>query len=149
MTYNYIYVRANEISDLHNVYKVGRTTDLVSRNQTYRTGEYIPGKFIEVYRILSNKYTLEQIEDNVKPYFADLYRYHDGGGTEFYDKSIDIKMYLDEYEIKYHQLNDKELQEIERIEYNNWKKEKESSIHRINQGTLLRLPDKKFVLSNV
>jgi hypothetical protein len=43
----YIYIRTNEWCELKEVYKIGITTSIKDRNNSYITGEIIRGNFLK------------------------------------------------------------------------------------------------------
>ena len=71
---NYIYLRNHSSYQEHNIYKLGRTKDIIKRNCTYITGEFIRGNFILVISV-DDEYMVEQQLQNK---FVDLNKYSDG-----------------------------------------------------------------------
>ena len=94
----YIYIRDNEWYREDNIYKVGITTSIKDRNNTYITGELYRGFYIKIYEFNINQQKLNIIDKLLKREFKYLNIYFDGG-TEFYDRCIiDI---IEEFFIKY------------------------------------------------
>lgn len=90
-----MYIRDHYSYRIFNVYKVGITTNLYLRNETYKTGEYYNGNYIKVIQLfdIDNK-LFNFIDRNIKLYFKKLHTYYKGG-NEFYDVSIYNK--IDKY----------------------------------------------------
>jgi len=87
MNYGYIYIRIHESYDKYNVCKLGKTTNLIERNSTYKTGEVECGIYKLVIKMSKNK--LDIIERLLQNYFKTLnYHYYLNGGIEFYKKDI-------------------------------------------------------------
>ena len=53
ITMSYLYIRDNEWYKQHNVYKVGITTSIKDRDNTYITGEIVRGTFIKIYELIN------------------------------------------------------------------------------------------------
>ena len=70
---SYLYIRDNEWYKQHNVYKVGITTSIKDRDNTYITGEIDRGIFIKIYELIDNL---------LKKNLLYLNKYNNGG-TEF------------------------------------------------------------------
>ena len=51
MITGYIYIRNNDWYKSNNVYKIGITTSIKDRNNTYITGELYRGYYIKIYEI--------------------------------------------------------------------------------------------------
>ena len=115
-TRNYIYVRDHESYEKYNVCKVGKTINIVNRNDTYITGEFIPGKFILILQIIN--YDLDKLDIEIKERFKEYNKYRCGGGTEFYDIAIkdNLEDYLIKCQIKYIILTDEDINELKRKE---------------------------------
>ena len=47
----YIYVREQESYNVHNVYKMGKASNIVERDGTYATGEFNRGSFVRVIEV--------------------------------------------------------------------------------------------------
>ena len=94
----YIYIRDNEWYKEDNIYKVGITTSIKDRNNTYITGELYRGFYVKIYEFNINQQKLNIIDRLLKREFKYLNIYFDGG-TEFYDRCI-INL-IEEFFIKY------------------------------------------------
>lgn len=106
----YIYIRRHENYDKYNVCKLGQTTNIPNRNSHYNTSEYIPGKFIAVYRITTN--TSSKIETLLQRRFEEFHRLG-GGGIEYYDiQIIDlIETHLNEL-CEYEKLSEDDINDL-------------------------------------
>ena len=102
--YGYIYLRYHSSYQIHNVIKLGETSNLFCRDSTYTTGEYIKGVYILILKMLSHDSKL--VEKILKKYFK-KYNRKNTGGVEFYDIQIidNIKLFLDKTNIIYIELN--------------------------------------------
>jgi predicted helicase len=111
----YIYIRTNEWCELKEVYKVGITTSIKDRNNSYITGEIIRGNFLKIFELDVNNIQLKYIDKIIKFKFRKLNVYFDGG-TEFYNKIIINKIddFLLKNNIKFKLVNEKELNRINR-----------------------------------
>jgi superfamily II DNA or RNA helicase len=115
MTYSYLYLRQNESGDLHNAYKLGITTQIIERKNTYISGEVVPGEYISVFKILNKN--LEVLEYDLICYLKQHnYHIYKDGGTEFFSKEIIniIEPYLQDNFVKYIKLTDDEIYNIKR-----------------------------------
>ena len=83
----YIYIRDNYWYKYSKVYKVGITTSIKDRNNTYITGELYRGFYSKIYQINYNNDELRNIDNELKNHFKYLNIYL-GGGTEFYNRTI-------------------------------------------------------------
>lgn len=83
----YIYIRDHQYYQLDNIYKVGITTSIKDRDNTYITGEYRRGYFVKIYELNINREELINIDNSLKKKFKYLNNYNNGG-TEFYDRKI-------------------------------------------------------------
>ena len=83
----YIYVREQESYNIHNVYKMGKTSNIVERDGTYATGEFNRGSFERVIEVRNDEMSTIEIylQDRLK--HIGLHRQRDGG-TEFFDKKM-------------------------------------------------------------
>lgn len=106
----YIYIRRHENYDKYNVCKLGQTTNIPNRNSHYNTSEYIPGKFIAVYRITTN--SSSKIETLLQRRFEEFHRLG-GGGIEYYDiQIIDlIETHLNEL-CEYEKLSENDINDL-------------------------------------
>jgi predicted helicase len=113
---SYIYIRDNEWYKQHNIYKVGITTSIKDRDNTYITGEIDRGIFIKIYELIDKtKQQLKIIDNLLKKNLLYLNKYNDGG-TEFYDRTVinQIDIFLNKFKIKYKIIDDIELKRINR-----------------------------------
>ena len=118
---SYIYIRDNKWFKCENVYKVGITTSIKDRNNSYITGELYRGFFVKIYEFDINEEKLREIDNLLKEKFKYLNIYFDGG-TEFYHRSIInlIENYLiNEIKIKFIIKTEDELKRINRNNDNN------------------------------
>jgi hypothetical protein len=58
----YIYIRTNEWCELKEVYKIGITTSIKDRNNSYITGEIIRGNFLKIFELNVNNNQLKYID---------------------------------------------------------------------------------------
>jgi hypothetical protein len=79
----YIYVRSNELCDIHDCYKLGRTQNILERENNYITSEIYRGHFKNIYEIYN--YDIEKCE---RILFRDLkdFNIYKGAGKEYYKK---------------------------------------------------------------
>jgi len=98
--FGYIYLRQHESYDLYNVYKLGKTLNIVERDAQYATGEFKRGKFIKIYQM--NVDVIDECEKQLQCEFKQ-YNIVSDGGTEFFDKVIDklIIPYFNKQNIEY------------------------------------------------
>jgi superfamily II DNA or RNA helicase len=111
----YFYIRDNKWFKFENVYKVGITTSIKDRNNTYITGELFRGIYVKIYQLEINEKKLRIIDNLFKKDFKNLNIYFDGG-TEFYDRSIinDIEAFFNKYNLKFIIKNEEDLKRINR-----------------------------------
>jgi superfamily II DNA or RNA helicase len=111
----YIYIRDNYWYNYSNVYKVGITTSIKDRNNTYITGELFRGFYVKIYELNYNNKKLRIIDNLIKKEFIHLNIYFNGG-TEFYDRTIinDIENFLIKYKIKFTIKTEEELKRLNR-----------------------------------
>ena len=81
--FGYIYVRNHESYNIHNVCKLGKTNDIIARDSTYATGEFIRGKFDLILKIIN----IDMIERLLQREFKQFHIKSDGG-NEFFKKDI-------------------------------------------------------------
>jgi superfamily II DNA or RNA helicase len=100
----YIYLRTHNSYNEHKVIKLGETSNLLCRDSTYTTGEYIKGTYVLILKMLSHDSKL--VEKILKKYFK-KYNKKNTGGTEFFKIKIQNKIisFLDKTNIKYKKLN--------------------------------------------
>ena len=110
---NYIYIRTHEAYDLYNACKLGRTTDLFSRDNTYATSELKRGQFSFVYQIINND--LDSVEKILQQTFNKVgYNIKFDAGCEFYNKDIinNIELVLKFNDIQYIKLSTIEIKQL-------------------------------------
>jgi superfamily II DNA or RNA helicase len=112
---SYIYIRDNDWFKQSNVYKVGITTSIIDRGNTYITGELYRGIYVKIYELNINKSKLLLIDKLIKDEFKCLNIHYDGG-IEFYDRIIidKIEPFFIENKIKFISKNEDELTRINR-----------------------------------
>ena len=87
MNIGYIYIRIHTSYDKYNVCKLGKTSNLIERNSTYKTGEVESGYFELVIEMQKQK--LDIIEKLLQNHFKLLgYHYYLDSGIEFFKKDI-------------------------------------------------------------
>ena len=103
----FIYFRDNEWFIKEDIIKLGITSSIIERGDTYITGEIYRGKFIKIYKLNIKLKHLNSLDKIIKNKFKDLNVYY-GGGTEFYKR--DIMNYIEDYltalKIDYELLNE-------------------------------------------
>ena len=116
MSLGYIYIRDNEWYMQNNVYKVGITTSIKDRSNTYITGEIYRGFYVKIYELKVNQSQLRLIDNLITDYFKKDYNIYFDGGTEFYNRIIInmIEPYLNELNIKFTSKTEDELKRINR-----------------------------------
>jgi len=67
MSFGYIYIRDNEWYKQCNVFKVGITTSIKDRENTYITGEIYKGNYVKIYELNVNKTKYLNLIDNKIP----------------------------------------------------------------------------------
>jgi len=110
---SYLYIRDNEWYKKEDIIKLGITSSIIERGDTYITGEIYRGHFIKIYKLNCDKKYLNTIDKIIKKNFRYLNVYY-GGGTEFYRR--DIINYLEDYlsylKISYELYNEEDLKRI-------------------------------------
>jgi superfamily II DNA or RNA helicase len=81
----YIYIRNHDSYNEFNVYKLGKASNLLERENGYITGEVKRGKFILVLEMDRNK--IHFIEKILKNYFS-MYHFYIDAGTELFKRDI-------------------------------------------------------------
>ena len=116
MLLGYIYIRDNKWYVENNVYKVGITTSIKDRSNTYITGELYRGFYVKIYELKVNQSMLKIIDNKIKNKFKKDYNIYFDGGTEFYNRKIlnIIEPYLNELNIKFTSKTEDELKRINR-----------------------------------
>jgi len=106
--FGYIYIRNHWSYDRDNLCKLGRTKDIIERDNVYATGENERGKYINVFRVLYGKEIY--IENLLKHHFTQ-YHNKNSGGNELYNKQIIslIEPYLKSLNIQYQLLTEEEI----------------------------------------
>jgi len=109
----YIYLRSNEYWDLYDVYKLGKSSNILDRENNYITSEIKRGKYVMVIEL--NFDIMDIVETRLQQYFNKLgFHIKFNGGTEFYKKEI-IKYiihYLMEHQINHKVLSDFEIENL-------------------------------------
>lgn len=149
---SYIYIRDNEWYRKENVVKIGISTSIKERNNTYITGEIYKGNFIKIIKI-DDIINLKIIDNLIKLKFKKYNVYYDGG-TEFYKRDIinKIEIYLSSLNIKYQIINYNELKRKNiKNKYKNFIKKinnnlRDYQIKIINEGYELLKNNKKLYL---
>lgn len=121
----YIYLRDNPWYQSENVYKMGISFSLLDRGDTYRTGEFQGGHFPLVIDVGScSRSRLHVIENLLAHHFQSYHRCNEGGGREFYDRSIidHVPSFLSECQIPFWIIQEDDIQS--RIRYENYQKYK-------------------------
>jgi superfamily II DNA or RNA helicase len=116
MSLGYIYIRDNEWYMQNNVYKVGITTSIKDRSNTYITGEIYRGFYVKIYELNVNQSQLNLIDYLIIDKFKKDYNIYFDGGKEFYNRLIinEIESYLNELNIKFVCKTEDELKRINR-----------------------------------
>jgi hypothetical protein len=116
MSLGYIYIRDNKWYMQNNVYKVGITTSIKDRSNTYITGEIYRGFYVKIYELHVNQSQLHLIDNSIKNKFKKDYNIYFDGGKEFYNRLIinEIEPYLNELNIKFVCKTEDELKRINR-----------------------------------
>ena len=112
---NYIYIR--EHLSYENCYKVGKTENLIERENGYIPGELHRGYYEVAFEFICSNKLINVIERLIQQNFQDLNIYYDSG-TEFFDKSIlnEIENYLKTLKVNFKTLTPKDIQELQRKE---------------------------------
>ena len=113
MDFGYIYIRTNEYWDLYDAFKLGKTSNIPDREQTYITGEIKRGSYVIIIEIDLN--ILDNVEKQLQIYFNELNLYIKfNAGTEFYKKEIInfIIPYFDTNNIEYKILSQNEIDNL-------------------------------------
>lgn len=109
----YIYIRTNEYWDLYDAYKLGKSSNILDRENNYITSEIRRGKYIMVIEL--NIDIMDIVEERLQQYFNKLgYHIKFNAGTEFYKKEIikNIIPYLTENKINHKVLSDSEIENL-------------------------------------
>lgn len=110
----YIYIRRHESYDKYNACKLGKTTNIPDRDNTYITGEVKRGCFVAVYKITRN---LLNVTERLLQRDFTQYHVKETGGNEFYDIKIInlIEQQLIVNNIKFTKLTSEEINTLTRI----------------------------------
>jgi superfamily II DNA or RNA helicase len=116
MSFGYIYIRDNKWYMQNNVYKVGITTSIKDRSNTYITGEIYRGFYVKIYELNVNQSQLNLIDNLIIDKFKKDYNIYFDGGKEFYNRKIinEIEPYLNKLNIKFITKTEDELKRINR-----------------------------------
>ena len=103
-----IYLRDNAWYKMENVIKMGISSTVKNRNNTYITGEIERGEYILIVEIPLEK--MKILDKCLKTYFKS-YHVYKGGGTEFYNRCIIdlIEPYLQQINMEYKILTKEEI----------------------------------------
>ena len=114
----YIYARSNELCDIYDCYKFGRTQNILERETNYITSEINRGNFKYVYEIYN--YDIEKCERQLFRELKSFNVYYDAG-KEFYKKIVieHIEQFFNKKGINYKILSTKEINELTRIKREN------------------------------
>ena len=160
--YEYIYVREHESYEKYNACKIGYTTSLAERDNTYSTNEILRGKFTLVIRIdgiiPSNDNLLEQsnasigilIEKVIHNYFCNKRIYLDGG-IEFFNILVKpkIQSLLDKLPIIYTILQPKDIERlINEYKLRKYISFRQTKITKILKNWLENIKGKKQIQNN-
>ena len=110
MNIGYIYIRTNEYWDLHDVFKLGKTSSIPDREQTYITSEIKRGIYVMIIEI--DLIILDNVEKQLQIYFNELNLHVKfNAGIEFYKKEMInfIIPYFDANNIKHKILSKYEI----------------------------------------
>jgi superfamily II DNA or RNA helicase len=112
---NYIYLRSH-LSYEH-CYKVGKTENLIERENGYITGDLHRGYYEVAFEFICSNKLINVIERLIQQRFQHLKVYYDSG-TEFFDKSIlnEIEIYLKTLKVNFKTLTYKDIQNLQRKE---------------------------------
>jgi len=115
MDVGYIYIRSNEYWDTYGACKLGKTTNIPDREQTYITSELKRGTYIMVIEVDCKM--LDAIEIRLQSHFTNLHIQFNAG-REFYNKVIvhQIIQYFDDSDITYTVLSTEEIEHLTRTD---------------------------------
>ena len=87
-SYGFIYIRHHLYYENDKICKLGKTKNILDRDNNYATGEYIRGYFVLVIEILDKQiYDDTYVEKLLQKYFKN-YHIKKDGGCEFYQNKI-------------------------------------------------------------
>lgn len=131
MKIGYIYIRTNEYWDIYDAFKLGKTTSIPDREQTYITSEIKRGGYVIVIEIDID--LLDNIEIQLQIYFNQLnLGIKFNAGVEFYKKEILVLIvpYFETNHIKYRILSNEEIGcLIKKTRDNNYTSERDNIKH--------------------
>ena len=135
MSLGYIYVRTNEYWDMYDAYKLGKTSSIPDREQTYITSEIKKGFYVMVIEL--NLSILDNIEKQLQLYFNSLnFHIKFNGGMEYYNKQIInyIIPYLHKNNVSHKILSNEEINNlIKKIRDDNYyENDYENDYHKCN-----------------
>jgi superfamily II DNA or RNA helicase len=110
MNVGYIYIRTNEYWDIYDAFKLGKTSSILDREQTYITSEIKRGSYVMIIEI--DVTILDNVEKQLQVYFNEINLHIKfNAGVEFYKKEIInlIIPYFDMTDIKYKILSKDEI----------------------------------------
>jgi len=113
MKVGYIYVRNNESWDLYNAVKLGKTLNILDREQTYMTCEIKKGFYMMV--IALDSIILDNVEKQLQEYLNNLnLNIKSNAGINFYKKEIInfVVIYLHKNNINYKYLSESEIKSL-------------------------------------
>lgn len=101
-TSEFIYVRTNKFYEVLKLCKLGKTKDLIGRDNSYSTGEPIKGNYILVLKVNDST----KVESLLKKHFKSD-NFNSNGGKEFFNEGIIKKIipFLESQKIKYEKIN--------------------------------------------
>jgi superfamily II DNA or RNA helicase len=136
----YIYLRSNQLFDLHNAYKMGKASNIPDRESVYMTSEVIRGNFELVLEIELNEMNL--LEKLLQYKFSNLNIYINSG-KEIFNKCIInlIEPYLQLKKIRYRKLDKNEIDNLVH-------KVRDKKIEIENKDSLIEIIENKFELIN-
>ena len=109
----YIYIRTNEYWDLYDVYKLGKSSNILERENNYITSEIKRGKYIMIIELNIN--IMDDVEKKLQKYFNKLgFHIKFNAGTELYKKDI-LKIiipYLIKNKIDHKILSDNDIEKL-------------------------------------
>jgi hypothetical protein len=108
---SYIYIRNHQSYDENNVYKLGKTENLIDRDSKYAMVEFIRGHYEAVFKVY--KPYLNSIEKFLQITFED-YHCKDNDRINFFDRKILelIEPYFKKNNIHYYRLTSEEISEL-------------------------------------
>lgn len=116
--YGYIYSRINEMCNLYNCCKLGKSNSIPNRESSYATYEVKRGVFVKVFQVSIHE--MDKIEKELIQHFTNQgYHIQDNGGKEFFDKKVTdlIELFLEESGYKYKELSKDEIDSLVRKAY--------------------------------